>query len=74
MLTANHLNQHLASGGIVQITTYARSTLYSSKHAGWFTEDAKGAIYVKRGRSKDQVAMPGRWLVGVRLGRLVVAS
>lgn len=50
-LDAAKINEHLKSGGVVQVTTYARSTIYTSKHAGWFTQGSDG-IYVRQGRGK----------------------
>lgn len=68
-MNANELNEHLASGGVVQVTTYLRSTLYTRKHAGWF-EQRNGSLYVRRGRKFDCLSIGDRLLVGIRLGRM----
>lgn len=67
--TADELNAHLAAGGVVQVTTYARSVLYQERNAGQFVELADGALAVRRGRSVDRLSMGGRLLVDVRMGR-----
>lgn len=73
-LTADRLNSHLTAGGIVQVSTYLKSTIYTRKHAGWFTENAKGEIFVRQGRGKVCIAgIGGRFVVGIRLGRWVNA-
>lgn len=66
--TADELNAHLASGGVVQVTTYMRSTLYDSRHAGWFSE-RKGSLHVQSGRRHDCLSCGDRLMVGIRLGR-----
>lgn len=69
--TAEQLNAHLADEGYVQVTTHQRSTLYDSRHAGWFTQGKDGNLYVRRGRTKDCLSMDEgrRLLVSIRLGR-----
>lgn len=67
-MSAEQLNAHLASGGVVQVTTYLRSTIYDNRHAGWFSENSKGELFVRRGRSKDCLGRNGS-LVGIRLGQ-----
>ena len=42
---------HLRAGGKVMTITYARGTVYSSKHADWFTANTSG-LYVKSGKGK----------------------
>lgn len=69
ILTADKINDHLKSGGVVQVTTYMRSTLYAAKHAGWFSADSKGSIYVRHGKGKNQLTIGDRPLVSIRLGR-----
>jgi hypothetical protein len=71
MFTAEKLNAHLAAGGIVQITTYLKSTMYDSRHAGWFTENSKGELFVRRGKSRDCLGTVDRPIVSIRLGRFV---
>lgn len=65
----DRLNAHLQAGGAVQVTTYTRSTIYTAPHAGWFTTDTAGDLYVRRGRTRDCLSCGGRLLVGVRLSR-----
>ena len=66
--TADRLNNHLENGGVVQVTTYLRSTVYEPKHAGLFFEKA-GELFVKRGRKADCLGRTAAPLVGIRLGR-----
>lgn len=68
--TADQLNTHLAAGGVIQVTTYTRSTLYQRKHAGWFLERG-GNLYVQHGRSTHQLSIGNSPMVGIRLGRRV---
>ena len=65
---ATCLNEHLAAGGIVQVSTYTNATLYTKRHAGWFTEDAKGSLYVRCGRGRNQLSIGDRLLVSIRTG------
>ena len=67
--TAETLNEHLAAGGRVQVTTYGRSTIYQKRHAGMFSQGKDGNLYVASGRSKDCLTMAGgtKVLVGIRL-------
>jgi hypothetical protein len=67
-MNADTINAYLANGGYVQITTYTRSTVYSKKHAGYFTQGKDGNLYVKRGKSKDCLTVGGGsgMLVGIR--------
>lgn len=69
MITADQINSHLAVGGVVQVTTYLRSTLYTSKHVGWF-EQRNGSLYVRAGRRFNKLSIGERLLVGIRLGRV----
>ena len=66
--TAVELNAHLARGGVVQVTTYTRSTLYRRAHAGWFEERAHG-LYVRHGRGRVALSIGARLIVGIRTGR-----
>lgn len=73
--TAGTLNEHLASGGVVQVTTYTRSVLYTSRHVGWFADDTQGNLRVKFGRrGSNQLSIGERLLVGIRLGRYVAVK
>lgn len=68
--TADELNAHLKSGGVVQVTTYTKSTLYTSKHAGWFSTAKDGALLVQSGNSKVRLSLDnGTLIVSIRLGR-----
>lgn len=74
-ITADSLNAHLESDGVVQISTYLKSTLYTKKHAGWFTSDATGAIFVRHGRGKNRLTLSnGHFCVAIRTGRYVAAE
>jgi hypothetical protein len=66
------LNDHLANGGCIQITTYLRSTLYQKKHAGWFSVRG-GEVHVAAGKRHDCLTFGAgeKVLVGIRLGRVV---
>ena len=68
--TADALNQHLREGGVVQVSTYLRSTLYRQKHAGMFYEAANGDLRVKSGNSSVCLATTSTLLVHIRLGRV----
>lgn len=46
------IHAHLARGGKVMVATYTQATIYSTKHADWFTATTDG-LYVRRGKSKD---------------------
>lgn len=50
MTAADKINNRLREGGIVQVTTCTRSTLYRQKHTGWFFMDKKNNLMVKSGR------------------------
>jgi hypothetical protein len=45
---------HLRNDGRVQVTTYTRSTVYSLKHATWFT-CGKTGVYVQAGKSRVDI-------------------
>jgi hypothetical protein len=70
--TAAEINEHLETGGVFQVTTYTRSTVYSKKHAGWFFEKG-GSLYVKHGRSSVILATDKILLVGLRFGNFGTA-
>jgi hypothetical protein len=63
---ATRLNEHLASGGVIQVATYCKAWLYSKRHAGWFTEDANGNLYVQHGRGRNCLSHGDRLLVSIR--------
>jgi len=48
--TADKLNAHLKSGGVVQVATVYRATIYREKHASIFFQGADGNLYVKVGK------------------------
>lgn len=50
---ADQLNNHLQNDGVIIINTYNRSFQYNKKHAGWFTSDNDGNLYVKSGKKKN---------------------
>lgn len=61
---AAKLNAHLESGGVVQVTTYLRSTIYDGpKYAGWFTASGD-SLFVRRGKGRDCING-----VSIRIGR-----
>jgi hypothetical protein len=68
MTYADKINNHLRDeGGVVQITSYGRSTLYSRKHIGWFSMDSSN-LMVRRGRAKDCLSIGPRLLCAIRFG------
>lgn len=69
-LNAETFNAALRAGGVVQITTYTKSTLYTEKHAGWFIDGKPGTVYVRHGRGKVCIVEGGRALVGIRFGTI----
>jgi len=54
---------HLAENGIVQVTTYLKSTLYEKKHLSLFSANEAG-VYVQRGKKRDCISN-----CGIRFGR-----
>ena len=70
--TADLLNAHLKSGGIVQVATVYRATLYKEKHAGMFFQGKDGNLYVKAGKSSHCLThSKGTYaLVSIRLGHV----
>lgn len=70
-LTAKEINDHLASGGVVQISTYTKSTIYGPEWAGLFFEDAEGNVYLRRGKATICLTFAGgtSLLVSIRFGR-----
>lgn len=57
--------KHLDDDGVVQVSTYTKSTLYRRKHSTMFTSDSKG-VYVKRGKNWDCISY-----CSIRFGRAV---
>lgn len=68
---ADELNEFLASGGAVIVTTYNRATEYGAKHAGWFTCDSDGSLFVKYGKGRNRLSIGKRMIVGIKTGRYV---
>ena len=66
---ADKINDHLMNGGVVQVTTYTKSTVYYQKHAGWFFM-VGDSLHVRRGRGKDCLSIGERLLVGIRFGHI----
>ena len=64
--TADELNALLLAGGMVQVSTYTRSTLYRQKHAGMFREGVGGNLYAQNGRRWDCLTCGGRLIVGLK--------
>ena len=64
--TASELNEHLKSGGMIQITTHLRSTIYKPQHAGMFVEHG-GQLGVKRGKHIDTLSNDNGPMVSIRL-------
>jgi hypothetical protein len=67
MTIAEEINAHLENGGVAQVTTYLKSTLYTKKNAGWFTMVGKN-LYVKHGKGKNCLSIGDHFMVGIRLG------
>ena len=51
--------------GIVQVSTYTRSTVYESKHLPFFSYNATG-VYVKKGKSSVAINF-----CSIRFGKIV---
>ena len=69
-LTAELLNEHLATGGSILLTTCLIQRRYTAKHAGWFGTGEKGGIYVRQGKRREWIAMSdGTLLVSLRLSK-----
>lgn len=68
--TADEINAKLADGGVVQVSTYTRSTIYTQKHAGMFLETADGSLAVRRGKSVDRLSIRDHLLVAIRFGKI----
>jgi len=67
MSMATEINTHLENGGVVQVTTYLKSTLYTKKHAGWFTMGGEN-LYVNHGKGKNCLSFGDHLMVGIRFG------
>ena len=66
---ADKINNHLKSGGAIQVSTYLKSTIYRQKHAGMFKMSGKN-LMVQRGRKFDQLSIGERILVSIRFSKL----
>ena len=69
--TADQINDHLKSGGIVQVATHLKAITYDERHAGMFSEGKDGCLYVARRKHKDCLSTGQRLLVAIRMGRYV---
>lgn len=67
-MRADELNQALAEDGEVHVATASRVTVYTKRHAGWFTE-TNGNLYVRHGKGRNQLSNGNCLLVGIRIGR-----
>jgi SAM-dependent methyltransferase len=75
--TAAEFNAHLQAGGMIQVTTHTRSTVFRKKHAGMFRDADNGEIQMREGRSWVAISDRRRFpQVSVRFadGPLAVAS
>ncbi len=70
---ADKINNHLSGGGVVQVTTCAKSWLYEAKHTGWFSMVGK-SLHVRHGRSTNCLSCGDRLLVGIRFGHYVEST
>lgn len=65
------INETLAKpNGVVQVTTYLRSTLYKSKHAGMFFLTKDGNLAVKQGKGAVRLSCAGVLGVSVQIGQV----
>ena len=67
--SADALNSHLRAGGMVQISTYLRSTIYKAKHAGMFYNSGDGDLRVRHGRGSLFLGSKNMLLVAITLHR-----
>ena len=67
--TADQLNAALASGATVDVLTYGRTTRYTRRHEGWFSQSAKGNLQVRHGRGVDTLSCGDGTvlMVGIRI-------
>lgn len=65
---ADKINNHLSNGGFVQVVTYSKATMYTSKHAGWFSIGADECLYLKHGKNNYCLSNGNGLLVGIRFG------
>ena len=61
----NRIITHLKAGGMVQITTHLKSTVFDSRHADMFKVGKDGSPLVQRGKNWDDI----RWC-GIRFSKL----
>ena len=66
-MTADSLNAHLARGGRVQMTTYSISRVYDRSHAGYFSRNDKGELFVRAGKRRLCLGREDRPFVAIRL-------
>lgn len=59
------IQQHLESGGAVQITTYIKSWLFQKKHKEYFFVKNNN-LYMKSGKNSFQLSNGEHLLVGLR--------
>lgn len=45
------IQAHLRRGGAVRTVTYTRCTIYTAKHADWFSANENG-LYVRQGKGR----------------------
>ena len=64
---ADQLNNLLAAGGTVVVSTYCRATQYSRKHAGWFRQTADGNLEVRHGRGWNRLTANGGKMLLVKI-------
>lgn len=57
------VQNHLNSGGVIQVTTYMKSWIYEKKHVAMFSEK-NGELFVKQGKSTVSLRY-----AGIRFGR-----
>ena len=69
---AERINAHLLSGGVVQVATYTRATLYDRRHAGQFFIGQAGDLRLRchNGTSLCLSLNNGELLCSIRLGRM----
>jgi len=68
---ADELNKVLSENGEIHVCTVYRVTVYSKRHAGWFTEGADGNLYVQNGKGRNCLSHGDCLLVRIRIGRRV---
>lgn len=69
MNKANEINKHLERGGVIQVTTYGRATLYTKKNAGDFVLK-NDLLHVRYGKNFNCLENTNGLLVRIRFGRV----